>query len=56
MVMLGVENERDLKDWVELSLYDEKHAVFTEPDIGGEMTAIACLPKDPKIFKSLRLL
>lgn len=56
MVLLGAADERDLIEWKDHILFDEKYAEFREPDIGDELTAIACLPKDPKIFKSLKLI
>jgi len=57
MVLLGVDSEKDLIHW-EKKLKEEKvpHAAFIEPDIGNQKTAIAALPKDPKLFSRLRLL
>jgi len=56
MVLLQVSSEKELEKW-EYKLKKEKiqHAVFTEPDIGNQKTAIAVLPKDPALFSSLRL-
>jgi len=57
MVLLGVESEKDIIKW-EKKLKEENvlHATFMEPDIGNQKTAIAALPKDPKLFSRLRLL
>jgi hypothetical protein len=55
MVLLGVENERELLGWSE-NLSDFRHFTFYEPDFGDEATAIAVIPNDGWIFKRLRLL
>ena len=58
MVVLGVENEQELKEWmhklVETGISAE---AFIEPDRNNEVTAVATLPTtDKKLFKKLRLL
>ena len=56
MVLLQVDSEEELIHW-EARLKERKirHAVFVEPDIGSQKTAIAALPSDPKVFSGLRL-
>lgn len=55
MVLLEVEGEDDLYGWADACSgwtpdgIRVPHAVFFEPDIGNEMTAIAFLPGDPAI-------
>ena len=55
MVILGVDNENELFKWKE-SLIDMPHYVFVEPDLNNQITVIAALPTDIRIFRSLKLL
>lgn len=56
LVYLGVEDESILTNWKsKLSMREKSHIEFREPDIGDQMTAIACLD-DGKIFSRLKLL
>ena len=56
LVVLGVKNLYHLRKWHDkLEDADERHKAFTEPDLGDEMTSIACW-SDGKIFKSLNLI
>ena len=56
LVYLGVENEHDLERWThKLNYKNMQWTGFREPDIGDQMTAIACLT-DGKVFANLKLL
>lgn len=55
MVILGIDNEKELLKWKELLIDIPNHA-FIEPDLDNQITALAALPVDIKIFRSLRLL
>lgn len=56
IVMLGVTNEYVLKKWQEkLQKNNIPFASFLEPDLGQQLTAIACVLEDGKIFEKLRL-
>ena len=56
IVLLGVKNEFQLKKWIDkLSIKDVKYAIFKEPDIGNQITALATVC-DNKVFKKLNLL
>lgn len=54
LIYLGVKNENTLMKWL-YKVRDFPHAVFREPDINNEMTAIAVMA-DPVMFKRLNLL
>lgn len=56
-VCLKVKDERELiKWWAKMYRFPERVAAeWKEPDLGGQTTAIACLTKDGRLFKSLRL-
>lgn len=55
LIYLDVENEQELILWTErLDRRDMKWTGFREPDIGDQMTAIACLT-DSKVFSNLKL-
>ena len=55
LVYLGMKNEEELIAWGErLSIKGLEWAGFREPDIGNELTAIACVT-DGKVFANLRL-
>jgi len=56
LIYLGVNNEKELHKWMgKLQLRCIDYESFTEPDIGDQITALACAGND-KIFKSLKLL
>lgn len=56
LVYLGVDNEETLKHWTfKLDVKGIEWTGFTEPDIGNQITAIACL-SDGKVFSNLKLL
>lgn len=57
LVYLGVKNQFQLKRWA-TKLKDNYIfcAEFREPDMNNEVTAIATVTNDHKIFKSLQLL
>lgn len=45
LIFLSVENEETLQRFLQkIQFYDLKHTVFTEPDIGNQMTAICLEP------------
>jgi hypothetical protein len=55
LVYLGVNNEEELIYWKDKLTWKNIECVdFREPDIGNQLTAIACLC-DGKIFSRLRL-
>lgn len=54
LIYLGVKNEMSLDKWL-YKVKEFPHAVFREPDINNEMTALAVLA-EPKLFKRLNLL
>ena len=56
MVYLGVDNEEELGIWKDkLRIRGLEYVEFREPDIGNQITAIACL-NDNGVFKKLKLL
>jgi hypothetical protein len=56
LVYLGINNEEELIHWTQVLEYkDIQYVEFREPDLGNQLTAIACLT-DKKIFKKLKLL
>jgi hypothetical protein len=56
LIYLGVENEEMLSIWCsKLDVRQKSYIKFREPDIGNQLTAIACLD-DGKIFSRLKLL
>ena len=56
LVYLGVENKESLECWtMKLDMKGLEWTGFIEPDIGDQMTAIACL-SDGKVFSNLKLL
>ena len=56
LVYLKVDNEESLNDWCfKLQKRDMVFSEFREPDIGNEMTALACVA-DGKVFSGLPLL
>lgn len=55
LIYLDVENEQDLMLWTErINRRGMQSVGFREPDIGDQMTAIACLT-DSKVFSNLKL-
>lgn len=57
-MILGVDDEEGLRRWAaSLGGAGVRLAPFHEPDMGGQMTAIAIHPgEDPRLFRRLRLL
>ena len=56
LIYLGVEDERSLTHWTEkMNMKNLQWTCFREPDIGDQMTAIACYT-DSRIFSNLRLI
>jgi len=56
LVYLGVRDEDELAYWGEkLDRKNIRWTGFREPDIGNQLTAIACL-SDGKVFSNLKLL
>ena len=57
-MLLGVEDERDLKQWEDrLKRLEVDHTTFVEPDRNNEKTALAVSPRaDYRLFQDLRLL
>ena len=57
IVILGVENEQELKKWIsKIDILDILYKYFREPDRNNEITAVATIPNTNNIFKKLRLL
>lgn len=58
MILLGVEDEKSLKQWIaKLEFERIPFSAFVEPDIGDQVTAIAINPSaNASVFKELRLL
>lgn len=55
LIYLDVEDEKELELWTQrLDRRDIKWVGFREPDIGNQLTTIACLT-DSKIFSNLKL-
>ena len=47
LIFLSVENEEALKKILrKIQFKDIKHTIFTEPDIGNQLTAIAIEPRE----------
>jgi len=57
LIYLGVKNLNELLKWCfKLGKKDVDFICFSEPDMDDEMTAIAALVDDGKIFRDLKLL
>lgn len=58
MILLGVKDEAELELWRDrLSEEEIPSETFVEPDMGGQMTAIAVKPSDNcRLFRKLDLL
>jgi hypothetical protein len=57
LIYLGVRSLRELKNWkFKLDMKNIEYFEFKEPDMNNELTAIAVLLEDGKIFRKLRLL
>lgn len=57
LIYLGVDNLKELYRWCfKLEKKDLKYVEFHEPDMNNELTAIAILVDDGKIFRNLKLL
>ena len=57
IVALGVNHEDALRTWHDrLKDAGVKFSAFYEPDLGGQMTALACVLEDGSIFKKLNLM
>jgi len=54
MVLLKIQSEQALLDWAK-KLDRQQYALFTEPDIGDQATALATLDTG-EMFRSLPLL
>ena len=56
LIYLSIPNEEELASWIgKLKEEGIMYSFFREPDIGNQMTAIACL-SDGKVFANLKLL
>ena len=56
LVYLGVEDENILSRWKsKLNICEKSFVEFREPDIGNQLTAVACVD-DGKMFSKLKLL
>lgn len=57
LIYVRVKDENQLRFW-RMKLEDRGHTLscFHEPDLGDEMTALACRSKDEKLFNKLQLL
>jgi hypothetical protein len=57
VVLLGVENEDELKRWMaKLDWKGIEYSYFVEPDIGDQITSLAAVTENEKVFSKLRLL
>lgn len=57
LIFLGIENEKELEKWCwKLDRKKIDWVGFREPDLDNELTAIALVLEDGKIFKNLKLL
>jgi len=57
LIYLGVKNLEELKKWCfKLERNNLNYTKFFEPDMNNELTSIATLVKNEKIFKNLKLL
>jgi len=55
VVQLAVRNEDHLKSWMwKISKLNKCYSCFYEPDLGGQLTSIACVDTG-EIFKNLPL-
>jgi hypothetical protein len=56
LIYLNVANREKLNQWAnKLDFLDIPFAIFKEPDIGNEETAIAVATNNERIFKNLKL-
>jgi hypothetical protein len=56
LVYLSVPDEERLNRWgVNLDFLGVPFVVFKEPDIGNEVTALAAVTNDERVFRSLQL-
>jgi len=57
LIYVVVENEEKLKFW-KMKVEDNamNFSSFSEPDLGNEMTALACYSTNDKMFSKLKLL
>ena len=57
LIYVVVKNEQQLKFW-EMKVRDKSlsFSSFIEPDLGNEMTALACYSNNDKMFSKLKLL
>jgi hypothetical protein len=57
MVILSVANEKEIDDWLfRFQRRNAPVAFFQEPDIGNQKTAIAVLPENGNLLKSLPMI
>ena len=57
LVYLGVKNQDQLQKWaMKLDFVGIPYAVFREPDLNNEITALAAVSNDYRVFKSLQLI
>jgi hypothetical protein len=55
IIQLAVRNEKELRYWAEkLAMKGKRFSYFTEPDLKGQMTSIACVDTG-EVFKRLPL-
>ena len=56
LVVLRVDTEADLLDWADrLHQGGIEHTLFTEPDLGGQVTAIGVVPTTTRMLTGLPL-
>ena len=57
LVYLGVRDQEHLRRWgIKLRDLEMPYVIFQEPDLNNEITALATITDNYRIFKSLRLI
>lgn len=57
LIYLSVKDEKELLHWKQKLDYKEmEYHLFHEPDIGNQLTALACATEKGRVFQSLTLM